>query len=638
MNVKAGVLGWSKKLRARVVPGKHTHLRVSDFDAAECEEEIEINGYSLDHYLSVICSLDDGSKETVVEAMQNALNGPTPQNVLDQRYGRKALCWRENVRLQILSWNVAYLKNNASPKMTVTSIASKMFRDVLGGDKDNPDVIVVGLQRIAVVAPDMLLRRSFTKQVLENSNMLDLENAEGNELVTTWANALLRAINKDGSGSTPAYALANRPIFMGGLLMCVFSRPELLGMHLRSFVSCAKSVDSFSRNGCVACRFNLFERSFCFLNFDMPGDQGTSRRNRRRSAKTRLNLMRSCFSRILFKRGDQTRWPVNAHRAVFVLGNTNVRLAKPFQFGRYQKFLKHAHETVQNNDWSSLVQHDQLHQFLARTNRWREAAIGTPQFPPTYRLMSPGSGWDKRSVPAWTDRITFRSSDVSPVTYRVVEQGPALSTNVSTRNPVFGLFDVGCVRVSTGGFIKLLHQTLGVTAEDHEVVDEQLEYFTSSLVHAATQHIEDFTENVERCVQEMEGPMPGFATAALLLVQDEIWANICERIGDEFETAVERCHNAPGGVNPDVLEQELSALVGEDFLRQSEYELAVVAGVQRPTFVSRSRVDSDDESPSSGAHRDDSGDKTLSATCVSGSDVCVSSDASTGHVCTWASG
>merc|ERR1712136_174010 len=481
-----------------------------------------------------------------------------------------ALCWRENVRLQILSWNVAYLKNNASPKMTVTSIASKMFRDVLGGDKDNPDVIVVGLQRIAVVAPDMLLRRSLTKHALENSNMLDLENAEGNELVTTWANALLRAINKDGSGSTPAYALANRPIFMGGLLMCVFSRPELLGMHLRSFVTCAKSVDSFSRNGCVACRFNLFERSFCFLNFDMPGDQGTSRRNRRRSAKARLNLMRSCFSRILFKRGDQTRWPVNAHRAVFVLGNTNVRLAKPFQFGRYHKFLKHAHETVQNKDWSSLVQHDQLHLFLAR--------------------------------------ITFRSSDVSPVTYRVVEQGPALSTNVSTRNPVFGLFDVGCVRVSTGGFIRLLHQTLGVTAEDHEVVDEQLEYFTSSLVHAATQHIEDFTENVERCVQEMEGPMPGFATAALLLVQDEIWANICERIGDEFETAVERCHNAPGGVNPDVLEQELSALVGEDFLRQSEYELAVVAGVQRPTFVSRSRVDyDDDESPSSGAHRDDSG-------------------------------
>jgi hypothetical protein len=88
-----------------------------------------------------------------------------------------------------------------------------------------------------------------------------------------------------------------------------------------------------------------------------------------------------------------------------------------------------------------LLRRDQLLQTIASGRAFADFNEGNIDFLPTFKFDKGTSNYDtsaKQRVPAWTDRILFRSKKV-----RVLEYQSASNAKHSDHRPVFGTFQVG---------------------------------------------------------------------------------------------------------------------------------------------------------------------------------------------------
>lgn len=104
---------------------------------------------------------------------------------------------------------------------------------------------------------------------------------------------------------------------------------------------------------------------------------------------------------------------------------------------------------IQANDLDSLVTHDQLHKEMTHNRAFRLRAFceGPLTFPPTYKYDRNSNVFDtseKRRVPAWCDRVLWRSREAE----RVMLMGyRRWEVNVSDHRPVSAVFQVTVKRV-----------------------------------------------------------------------------------------------------------------------------------------------------------------------------------------------
>lgn len=104
---------------------------------------------------------------------------------------------------------------------------------------------------------------------------------------------------------------------------------------------------------------------------------------------------------------------------------------------------------IQANDLDPLLTHDQLHKEMKHNRAFRLRAFceGPLTFAPTYKYDRNSNTFDtseKRRVPAWCDRVLWRSSEAERVAlleYRRWE------VNVSDHRPVSAVFRVTVKRV-----------------------------------------------------------------------------------------------------------------------------------------------------------------------------------------------
>jgi len=105
---------------------------------------------------------------------------------------------------------------------------------------------------------------------------------------------------------------------------------------------------------------------------------------------------------------------------------------------------------IQANDLDSLLTHDQLHKEMKhnRAFRLRSFHEGSLTFAPTYKYDRNSNAFDtseKRRVPAWCDRVLWRSR----VEERVVLMGyRRWEASVSDHRPVSAVFRVTVKRVA----------------------------------------------------------------------------------------------------------------------------------------------------------------------------------------------
>jgi hypothetical protein len=383
--------GTSKDLVANTQMGNTCVLEHYSQDVWWHDEEVEVNGLPLQHYLESVCQLSAEDREMVSSRLQQELSQKDMQG--HKSFGEAsdlALCTRAQAQVVVFSWNVGGLSDSRQRRGVgleeeTSNKARQIVRNGLGQHAHkHADVIVIGLQEIISLTLDNVLGMG------GNSSADKLKRAQTVEAgwpqtVQFWVDLLKETINdyddasagEDSDGSCGhaqhrhSYVLAGPPIYMFGLLLCVFCPSELCGTHLSDFESCEVAADRHASGakGAVSCRFSLYDRSFCFVNVHLHADTSRSLEKKQQAFEERLQQLTQICEGINFRLQDHMVHPLRAHRAVFFLGDTNMRLVKPSKFKSLDLFQKHVCQCIEAGRADDLWQYDQLRQILAASSR-----------------------------------------------------------------------------------------------------------------------------------------------------------------------------------------------------------------------------------------------------------------------------
>lgn len=105
------------------------------------------------------------------------------------------------------------------------------------------------------------------------------------------------------------------------------------------------------------------------------------------------------------------------------------------------KMRQNSKSTERDTLMKKLLRHDQLLQTIAAGRAFPEFNEGKIAFLPTFKFDKGTSTYDssyKQRVPAWTDRILFKSKSVRVITYQSADEAMH-----SDHRPVYGTFQLG---------------------------------------------------------------------------------------------------------------------------------------------------------------------------------------------------
>eukprot|EP00927_Polykrikos_kofoidii_P068574 TRINITY_DN6391_c0_g2_i1.p1 TRINITY_DN6391_c0_g2~~TRINITY_DN6391_c0_g2_i1.p1 ORF type:complete len:713 (-),score=92.29 TRINITY_DN6391_c0_g2_i1:50-2080(-) len=468
---------------------------------AGVEDEIEVGGIPLTRYLSGILRLNVQEQLIVKERVSQDLADSESLQMSSLHSGHSvASSRREAARvsssnvstiwekrealIEVLTWNIAGTSADTRFRDEAVTLVSRVVgpRTDSGGSliKKAPDVIVVGLQETISMTLDNVLSAS-----RDGGDRRRIRRGAGAwpSSVTFCVDLLRQALDvadsKVDSEARGHFVLYGHPVSLFGLLLCVFCRSELVGTGINHFRAFELPVDKFETGakGFVACRFALFHRSFCFINCHLSCQKANDEVNNLRSLQERCDQIKKCWREVRFKlSADEMFYPASVHRTVVLFGDTNMRLSLPRERLARQSFDSSVREQIVAGRWDALWELDQLRSLLsdnlrshsksrvslpADWGKWMEpvphndaeplSSCPYPSFPPTYRMAVPGPGYSSKRVPAFTDRVLLRSSDVKPLVYTSARQSDVFTPprNISDHDPVFARFSVSCVEINT---------------------------------------------------------------------------------------------------------------------------------------------------------------------------------------------
>ncbi|GAB2279929.1 hypothetical protein Dimus_014564 [Dionaea muscipula] len=268
---------------------------------------------------------------------------------------------------------------------------------------------------------------------LRASNVLGPENRK---ICMKWNGLIKRALNRKYD------CIVSKQ--MVGLFITVWVRSNIRHHIRHPAVSCVGCgiIGCLGNKGSVTVRFQLHETSFCFVCSHLasggrPGDE----RHRNSDAS-------EIFSRTTFPSDSPAHdLPRNIldHDRIIFLGDLNYRISLPDE---------RIHELVDLEEWSELLQNDQLRMELEDGGAFENWHEGTISFAPTYKYQmnsdvhygraaaASGTNKDKKKrSPAWCDRILWYGNGLKQYEYRRGE------SRLSDHRPVKAIFGVD-VRVS----------------------------------------------------------------------------------------------------------------------------------------------------------------------------------------------
>ncbi|EPS65516.1 hypothetical protein M569_09261, partial [Genlisea aurea] len=208
--------------------------------------------------------------------------------------------------------------------------------------------------------------------------------------------------------STAEISIPSRPNYqlvaskqMVGIFLSIWARRELVKDigHLR--ISCmGRGIMGYLGNkGCISVSMTLHQTSFCFICSHLASGEKEGDELKRNSDVSEI-LKGTSFSRVCKRSTRQVPENINDHDRAIWLGDLNYRIGM-----RYHE----AKRLMEDNDWDTLLQKDQL-------NREREAGRvfvgwkeGKIMFPPTYKYTQNSDSYAgetakskrKRRTPAW---------------------------------------------------------------------------------------------------------------------------------------------------------------------------------------------------------------------------------------------
>ncbi|KAF9224616.1 DNase I-like protein [Gyrodon lividus] len=345
-----------------------------------------------------------------------------------------------DISVLIVSWNVDAAKPDA---LTTDPENINFLQDVLTS-VDSPDIISFGFQELI----DLESRKMAAKTVLLGGGKKKGEDGKISEKVTSsykrWHDRLVQAVKLAMPTNSPYTVIHTESLV--GLFTCMFVKNTERGSLKDVAIATIKRGmgGRYGNKGGIVARFVVDDSSLCFINCHLAAGQ---HHVRQRNADVAAFLE----ERDVFSPSDGVEVPlayvgggdgsmVLDHEIVFLNGDLNYRIDQ-----RRDAVVS----AIEVGDFESLQTHDQLLKEMRfnRGFRLRAFAEGALEFAPTYKYDRRTRTYDtseKRRVPAWCDRVLWRTRDVGRVALLHYVRYEA---NVSDHRPVSAGFRVRVKRV-----------------------------------------------------------------------------------------------------------------------------------------------------------------------------------------------
>ncbi|KAI7859954.1 Endonuclease/exonuclease/phosphatase [Circinella umbellata] len=356
----------------------------------------------------------------------------------------------QDARILICSWNIDANKPEKLPHND-----DQLVREWLSGMRDpDPDIIVVGIQEIV----DLESKKQTARSLFASRKKIETLQ-EADELLThrytLWHDHLVRVMADNyGRG---AYTVIKTDQLVG-LFSCIFVRTsELHRINAvdSTIVKTGMKVMKKSlhgNKGGIAIRFQMDDSSLCFVNCHLAAGQS---HQAQRNADAEGILKEAVFPA---RPTDVDAYPrggagtlILDHEHCFLSGDLNYRINM-----HREKVLQYLATRNPMEGLAALQKEDQLLK-QRFTNPFFKLLIfqeSPINFLPTYKY-DPGTDYydrsEKKRVPAWCDRILYRSNNVQSLFYKRHE------VLASDHRPISGGYIVRVKRVDQSKKAHVVH-------------------------------------------------------------------------------------------------------------------------------------------------------------------------------------
>lgn len=332
----------------------------------------------------------------------------------------------------LVSWNV----DAAKPDALSGSPENINFLDTVLHTVDSPDIIAFGFQELI----DLESRKMAAKSVLLGGKKKTADGTISEKVSSAykkWYDKLVLAVRLAMPPETPYTVIHTENLV--GLFSCIFVKnTEKFSLKDVAITTIKRGMGGrYGNKGGIVARFIIDDTSVCFINCHLAAGQ---HHVRQRNA----DVAAMVEEKAVFPATDTWQDPVAYvgggdgsmvldHEIVFFNGDMNYRIEQ-----RRDAVIA----AVRAGDYDFLIAHDQLVMQMKnnRAFRLRSFREGPLTFPPTYKYDRRSDEYDtseKRRVPAWCDRVLWRSRHPDRVEQLHYQRYEA---NVSDHRPISAAF------------------------------------------------------------------------------------------------------------------------------------------------------------------------------------------------------
>uniref|UniRef100_A0A6B2KXC7 phosphoinositide 5-phosphatase n=1 Tax=Arcella intermedia TaxID=1963864 RepID=A0A6B2KXC7_9EUKA len=305
---------------------------------------------------------------------------------------------RTRSRIYVGSWNV----NDARPseKMLMDSWISPEYPNRRDVEHDKIVIYLFGFQEIVELNANSIVKAD-----------------EGN--MEAWVKLLREDINLRRKESKVVLA---RSVQLVGLALIVFVQEDHIG-DFRNFTIEKSKVATqglTGNKGALITRFDFCDTSVCCVCAHLTAGQ--------KQNEDRIQDVKE-ISALRFQNIPRTPH-IYSHDYIFWFGDLNFRIDLPYQdvIGR-----------ISREDFEFLYRHDQLNKAMKTDQIFKGFKEGAINFAPTYKYEIDSDVYDTKRVPAWCDRILFKSTGNQYINQLVYSRGEIY---ISDHRPIKALFEI----------------------------------------------------------------------------------------------------------------------------------------------------------------------------------------------------
>lgn len=285
--------------------------------------------------------------------------------------------------------------------------------------RENPDIIVIGMQEIVKLNASNILVNQNTKSVEE------------------WKVAIYLGIKK--AFQNEEYNLMQE-IDLVGIMLLVYKKRKLKGQILDTMIIKNGVMGTMGNKGNCLISLKVFDTSIAMATGHYTAGQS--------KLNERLNMIDEVLTSQLKYVTNQKVQTISNFNEVdkkffqefdlwFIFGDLNFRIEQT-----YNEVIKR----LSNEDLEYLRRYDQFLNMREEKENYKMICEGMINFWPTYKYEKLTDNFAKSGnkirIPSWCDRILFKASSK----IRVLEYN-SINFKLSDHRPVYGLYELDCIEI-----------------------------------------------------------------------------------------------------------------------------------------------------------------------------------------------